>query len=155
MQKALNTVKTITLSITKDQLIITTDASRQAIGATMFIQRGKTKLISRFFSAKLSKTQINWTPCEIEALAIKCALKHFSPFIQESKWETKIFTDSKPCLEAVNKLKRGEFSLSSRLSTFLMTFNEMNVSLYHISGKDINISDFISGNPFECANANC
>ena len=36
-----------------------------------------------------------------------------------------------------------------------MTFNEMNVSLYHISGKDINISDFISRNPFECANANC
>ena len=36
MQKALNTAKTITLPIPKDQLIITTDASRQAIGATMF-----------------------------------------------------------------------------------------------------------------------
>ena len=82
-QKVLDTASTIALLIPKDQLIITTNASRQAIGATMFIQRGKTKLISGFFSAKLSKTQINWTPCEIEALAIKCALKHFSPFIRE------------------------------------------------------------------------
>ena len=142
-QKVLDTASTIALLIPKDQLIITTNASRQAIGATMFIQRGKTKLISRFFSAKLSKTQINWTPCEIEALAIKCALKHFSPFIQESKFETKVFTDSKPCVVAVNKLKRREFSLSSLLSTFVMTFNEMNVSLYYISGKGNDISDFI------------
>ena len=55
----------------------------------MFMQRGNTKLISGFFSAKLSKTQIN----EIEAHAIKCALKHFSPFVQESKCETKVFTE--------------------------------------------------------------
>ena len=124
-------------------MIITTDASRQAICTTMFIQRGKTKSISWFLNAKLSKRQINWTPREIEALAIKCALKHFSPFNQESKFETKVFTDSKPCVVAVNKLKRREFSLSSLLSTFVMTFNEMNVSLYYISGKGNNISDFI------------
>ena len=37
LQKALNTAKTITNSIPKDQLIITTDASRQAIGAAMSI----------------------------------------------------------------------------------------------------------------------
>ena len=36
-----------------------------------------------------------------------------------------------------------------------MTFNQMNVSLYHISGKDNNISDFISRNPIECTNENC
>ena len=65
--------------------MITAGASRQAIGATIFIQRGKTELISGYFNAKLSKTQLNWTPCEIEALAIKCALKDFLSFIQESK----------------------------------------------------------------------
>ena len=42
-QKALDTAKTITLPIAKDQLIITADASCQAISATMFIQRGKTQ----------------------------------------------------------------------------------------------------------------
>ena len=67
------------------------DTFCQAIGATMFIRRGKTKLIPEYFGAKLSKAQLNWTPCEIEALAIKCALKHFSRFIQESKYETKVF----------------------------------------------------------------
>ena len=64
-------------------------------------------MISGFSSAKLSKTQINWTPREFELLAIKCALKHFSPFIEKSDCETKVFTDSKSCAEAVNKLKRG------------------------------------------------
>ena len=154
-QNALDTAKIITLPTPKDQLIITTDASHQAIGATMFVLRGKTKLISGFFSAKLSKTQLKWTPCEIEALAIRCALRHFSPYIRESKFETKVFTDSKPCVQAVNKLKRGEFSLSSRLSTFLMTFNEMKVSLYHISGETNLISDFVSRNPIDCENENC
>ena len=42
-QKALDTAETITLPIAKDQLIITADASCQAISATMFIQRGKTQ----------------------------------------------------------------------------------------------------------------
>ena len=36
-----------------------------------------------------------------------------------------------------------------------MTLNEVNVSLYHISGEDNNISDFISRNPIECTNENC
>lgn len=67
------------------------------IVTTMFIQRGETKLISGIFSAKLSKTQLNRTPCKIEGLTIKCDLKHFSPFIQESKHEIKDFADLKPC----------------------------------------------------------
>ena len=80
--------------------------------------------------------------------------KTFLSFHSRIKITNKSFTDSKPCAEAVNKLKREEFSLSSRLSTFLMTFNEMNVSLYYISGKRNNISDFISRNPIECTNDN-
>ena len=90
LQKALDTAKTITLPVPKDQLIINIDTFCQAIGATMFIRRGKTKLILEFFGPKLLKPQFNWTPCEIEALAIKCALKDFSPFIQESQCETNV-----------------------------------------------------------------
>ena len=36
-----------------------------------------------------------------------------------------------------------------------MTFNEMNVSLHHISGKDNNISHFSSRNPIEGTNEDC
>ena len=125
MQKALDTAKTITLPVPKDQLIINIDTFCQAIGATMFIRRGKTKLNSEFFGAKLSKAQLNWRLCEIEALTMKCALKHFSPFIQESGCETKVFTGSKLYVELVNKLKRVEFSLTSWLSKFLRSFNRI------------------------------
>ena len=52
------------------------------------------------------------------------------------------------CVEDTNKLKKGEFSLSSQLSTFLMTFNEINVSLCHISGKASN------RDPIKCTNEN-
>ena len=65
-QKALDTPKTITLSILKDQLIITNRASCRAIGATMSTQRDKNKLISGFFYTKLSKKQLNWTPCHCD-----------------------------------------------------------------------------------------
>ena len=40
--------------------------------------------------------------CEIEALAIKCALEYFSLFIKELKTETELLTDSKPWVETVD-----------------------------------------------------
>ena len=83
-QKAL----TITLP-----MIITTAASCQAISATMFIQGHKTRLISCFFSAKHSKTQLNWTFFKIEALPLTHFKTFLSPFIEESKSESKVFID--------------------------------------------------------------
>ena len=103
-----------------DQIWIVTDGSvtRQGISATMYVVRENKFLFARFFSAKLRKHQVTWLPCEIEALSIAAAIKHFSPYIIQSH-NTCLLTDSKPCVQAVEKLCRSEFSASPRVTSFL------------------------------------
>ena len=156
-QAALNTAKVITIPSSNDQLVISFDGCRTlpATGATLYIQRSSKILVGGFFSTKLSKAQLKWLPCEIEALSIKLGLNSFEHFVRESKHTTRGLTDSKPCIQAFNKLGRGEFSLSPRISSFLMTLNSLNITLHHLSGSDNILSDFGSRNPIDCVNESC
>ena len=120
-QKALSTHKSITLPRADDQIWIVTDGSvtRQGIDATLYVSRENKLLLTGFFSAKLRKHQVTWLPCEIEALSKAAAIKHFSPYIIQSTHNTCLLKDSKPCVQAVEKLCRGEFSASLRVTPFL------------------------------------
>ena len=51
------------------------------LGATLYVTRNDHLHLAGFFSAKPRKHQVTWLPCEIEALCIAAAVKHFSPFI--------------------------------------------------------------------------
>ena len=85
-QKWLSSSRTIVLPRPQDQLWIVTDGSvkQRGIGATLYAtQNGKPRLAA-FFSAKLRKRQITWLPCEVEALGIAAAVKHFSPYCIQS-----------------------------------------------------------------------
>ena len=75
----------------------------------MSVSRENKLLLASFFSAKLRKHQVTWLPCEIEALSITAAVKHFSPYIIQSTHNTCLLTDSKPCVQAVEKLCRVSF----------------------------------------------
>ena len=77
-------------------------------------------------------------------------MKHFSPYIIQSNRKTVVLTDSKPCQEAYQKLSRGQFSASSRVSTFLSTMSRFNVEVKHIKGTDNVLSDYLSRNPLTC-----
>ncbi len=104
-----------------DQLWIVTDGALRdpGLGATMYVTRGEKLLIAGHFSAKLRKIQIHWLPCEIEALAIAAALKHFGPYIVQSSQKACVLTDSKPCVQAFEKLCRGLLQAAFR-SLFVM-----------------------------------
>ena len=108
-----------------------------------------------FFNAKLRKHQITWLPCEIEALSISAAIKHFAPYIIQSVHTTQVLTDSRPCVQAYNKLNRGEFSASSRVTTFLSTVSRYQVQLRHIAGIENLPSDFVSKNRRQCLDSSC
>ena len=120
-QSALANHKSITLPQSDDQLWIVTDASvtKQVIGSTLYISRGGKLLLAGFFRAKLRKHQVNWLPCEVEALCIAASVKHFSPNIIQSKHQPCLLTDSRPCVQAFEKLCRGEFSASPLVSNIL------------------------------------
>ena len=54
-------------------------------------------------STKLRGSQWTLLPCEIEALAITVATKHFNPYLVQSHYEACILTKSKPCIQAYEK----------------------------------------------------
>ena len=154
---ALSTHKSMTLPRADDQIWIVTDGSvtRQRIGATMYVSRENNLLLAGFFSTKLRKHQVTWPPCEIEALSIAAAIKHFSPYIIQSTHNTCLLTNSKPCVQAVEKLSRGEFSASSRVTSFLSTVSRYQINVRHLNGS-VNIpSYFESRNASECAEPRC
>ena len=111
--------------------------------------------VAGYFSAKLKERQISWIPCEIEALCIAVSLLHFSPYIIQSKHRVSVLTDSQPCVQAHQRLLRGNFSHSNRLTKFLSSASRFNAQLQHLDGS-VNVpSDFQSRNAAECLDTSC
>jgi len=97
-QEALASNGSITLPKPDDQLWMATDRSvkMNGLGATLYVLRDQKLHLAGYFSTKFKKHQASWLPCEIEALSISAAVKHFSPYIIQSKSKTCVPTDSKP-----------------------------------------------------------
>ena len=156
-QSALSTNRTITLPRPDDLLWIVTDGAvkKPGIGATLYVTHGDRLHLAGFFSTKLRGSQISWLPCEVEALSIAVATKHFSPYIIRSNHNACTLTESKPCVQAFEKLCRGEFSSSRRVSTFLSVESRFQASVRHVSGSAILPSDFSSRNAPPCQDNTC
>ena len=92
-------------------------------------------------------------PCEVEALAIAVATKHL--YLIQSHHKVCILTDSKPCVQAYEKLCRGEFSARPRVSTFLSTVSRYQASVRHVSGSAILPADFACRNAAPCEDEAC
>ena len=152
-QLALQRCDTITLPRASDPLWISTDASvkQNGIGATMYCQREGVLKLAGHFNAKLRPNQVTWLPCEVEALAIASALKHFAPYIIQSEHQCQVLTDSRPCVQAAQRLQRGEFSNSSRVSSFLSIISRYQVNVRQLAGGANLPSDFTSRHPVECS----
>ena len=153
-----NSANSIVIPKASDQLWIVTDGAvkEPGLGATLYVTReGNKPQLAGFFSAKLKKHQPSWLPCEIEALSIATAIKHFSPYIIQSSKQCCILTDSKPCVQAFEKLSRGCFSSSLRVNTFLSIASCYNVNIRHLSGSANLPSDFSSRNAPQCIDPTC
>lgn len=156
-QAALDQLTSIYVPNPQDKLIITTDAAVKigGIGAVLHIIRGSKTLVAGFFSARLKSHQVRWLPCEVEALAISTAIQHWAPYIIENQNTVQVLTDSRPCVQAQQKLSRGEFSSSARVSSFLSTISRYNVSIQYITGAMNIPADYQSRNPAVCLEASC
>lgn len=128
---------------------------RPGIAATLYIFRGGKLALAGFFCAKLRGHQLSWIPCEVEALSIGVAVKHFSPYIIQSKHKACVLTDSKPCVQAFEKICRGEFSALPRTSTYLSTVSRFQATVRHVAGAAIFPSDFASCNAPNCTDPSC
>ena len=156
-QSALSPIHSISLPCPDDQLWIITEGAVKTpgIGATLYVTSNNKLQLAGFFSAKLRGRQVKWLPCEIEALFIAAATKHFSPYIIQSKTPACIITDSKPCVQSFEKLCRGEFSSSPRVAAFLSSVCRYQASVRYVAGAAILPSDFASRNAPDCDNPTC
>ena len=68
---------------------------------------------------------------------------------------TCILTDSKPCVQAFEKLCRSEFFSSPRVFTFLSVMRRFQASVRHVSVAAILPSDFASCNAPPCQDVTC
>ena len=157
-QTYLQNSDTITIPTPDDHLWILSDGAQKTpgIGSTLFVthQDGK-RSVAGYYSAKLRKRQLDWLPCEIEALAISASISHFSPYIVQSRHRTTILTDSKPCVDAIRKLSKGQFSLSARVTTFLSVVSRYQCEVNHVKGTDNIFADFQSRNTVCCEDQSC
>ena len=153
----LKKIKPIILPRSTDQLHIVTDAAINCSGiaATLYVTRDGKPVIAGYFSAVLRKHQERLMPCDLEALAIGVSLKHFAYYVLQSKKQTRILTDSRPCVLAYKKLLRGEYSASPKVTTFLAIASRYKVEIMHIKGSENVFSDYASRNPAECNSSNC
>ena len=154
-QAILSQASVICLARPTDHLIIVHDGSKVGIGSVLFLKRGGSMKLGGFFSARLKVHQQLWYPCEIEALSIAASVNHHSPYIIQSHHRTQILTDNRPCVQAWSKMKRGEFSSSARVGTFMSLLSQYNVDVQHIKGEFNLPSDFQSRNPPSCEESCC
>ena len=98
---------------------------------------------------------MNWLPCEVEALGNAAVVKHFSRYIIQSEQHACVLADSKPCVQAIDKLRRGEFFASPRVTSFLSVVSRYQIDIQHLAGSANIPSDFSSRNAAECCNPQC
>lgn len=55
-------------------------------------------------------------------------------FIVQSLKQSHVLNDRKPCVEAKDKLRRREFSLSLKVTSFLSFASRYHISIQHLSG---------------------
>ena len=161
-KESLQSCVRINIAKPSDQIWIQTDGALRpdasaisGLAATLFLVRNGKVLLGGFFNAQFKKGQRLWLPCEVEALAIGSAITYFSPLIVQSEHRVKVATDSKACVQAYQRMRRGLFSHSARVMTFLTAVCRYQVEVVHISGVDIPFTDYVSRHPVQCVDNNC
>ena len=92
-----------------------------------------------YFSIKFNKHQKNYSTIEKECLSLILALQHFEVYLTSSSSPTVVFSDHNP-LTFIHKMKNK----NQRLLRWSLLFQEYNLDIRHIKGKDNIISDALS-----------
>ena len=92
-----------------------------------------------YFSRKYDMHQKNYSTIEKEALALLLALQHFDVYLSTVLFPITVLTDHNP-LVFVNKMKNN----NQRLLRWCLCFQEYNLNIQHIQGRENVIADALS-----------
>ena len=148
-QKAQTDIEKLALPHPSEQLFLVPDAASRppALGFILFVKREPPEPVM-FVTWKLPDSYFNWTPCELEGLGASVAVAKCAFYILRSLKPTLVFPDNKQVIQAFNKLKKGRYSTSQRLATFVNNMQRYTIQMQHGSGKLLQnlSSDYISRN---------
>ncbi len=155
----IDSIKDLYLPSPHDQLLLVPDGSQKTpgIGHVLYALVDGHRKPVRYHSVKLPENCKKWSPCEIEALAFATGIQAEIDLIMESQHPLLIAPDSNPVKDAVNLIKKGKFSASARMNSFITNVNRIPVEVLHASGKaNLNaVGDMQSRNPSHCDTQHC
>ena len=137
--------------------ILRTDASDKAIGAVLEQDRtltpgGELKRVPvGFFSRKLCKSQLNWTPREKETYAIVSALQKWAGWI--GLQPVTVLTDHKSLEHWVEEKRDTPSGPSGRRGRWHELLSKFDLTIQYIPGKDNVVADALSRFAYPAAKA--
>ena len=129
----------------KRENIITTDASKHGLGAILWQTQpdGNRKPI-QYASRYLNDAEKRYSTNELELLAVVWGLEHFRFYIYGKP--VKLFSDHS-ALEPLLRRNRANKIYSARLTRWLDRIAHFDVSVNHIAGEEIKLTDYLSRHP--------
>uniref|UniRef100_A0A0N5BUP1 RT_RNaseH_2 domain-containing protein n=1 Tax=Strongyloides papillosus TaxID=174720 RepID=A0A0N5BUP1_STREA len=116
---------------------IQTDASNQGIGAVLIQDNRPVAFISR----SLTKSEKNYPPIKLEAIALIYAMRTFKSYIYGK--QTQVYTDHKPLLALIKNK-----NLKGILERFQLAIMEFDVKIDYVKGPDNHMADYLSRETF-------
>jgi hypothetical protein len=133
----------LTLPDPKDNLVLTTDASKIAASACLFREKnGKLELVgvnSKYFSV----VDLNKCSYMLESIALGYGLKVFASHILNCESTVRIFTDAKSLIYA-KRASTHSIMLNSTLNYLQYFVSLVNVEIYHLPGYVNILADVMS-----------
>lgn len=139
-KKALSAATTLTFPDSRADLVLHTDASSTAIGATLFqVRKDGIREPLGFFSSKLTPAQKKYSVYDRELLAIYSALKHFHYLVEGRN--PVIYTDHKPLIFA---LRQNPDKATPRQFRYLDYISQYTTDIRYIHGEENLVADAFS-----------
>lgn len=121
-----------------DMVRVTTDASKEAVGAVLELVDRNNKVIGpvAYLSKALQSYQLNWPIREKELFAIVHALRHWKHYLKGRQFQ--LYTDHKS-LESIMK----NYELNDRLQNWVSFLMQFSFTIKYIPG-ETNVADSLS-----------
>lgn len=130
--------KVLSIPIQGDTFILEVDASDNAVGAILSVERDERRLPIEFASKVLSTAERKWPAREKEAYAIIWGLRHFDRYLRGRS--VKVYTDHK-------SLKWFMDAQKGKLARWAQTIQEYDIEIHYQKGSENEHVDALSRNP--------
>ena len=138
-KKALADVTLLTHPSPTAKLVLSTDASASAIGASLQQQIGDDLRPLGFFSRKLTATETRYSTFSRELLAIYLAIRHFRHMLEGRQFT--VLTDHKPLSYALSTISSRHSPREMRQLDYISQFS---CEIRHVKGTDNVVADTLS-----------